>query len=74
MLKLLADVNIEKLIIDNLLEKGYNIKDVISINKYLLDEEILSMANSEKRVIITNDKDFGEIVYRQKLISSGIIR
>lgn len=73
MLKLLADVNIEKLIIDNLMERGYDIKGVININKHLIDEEILNLANSEKRVIITNDKDFGEIVYRQKLISSGII-
>ena len=31
------------------------------------------MANNENLVIVTNDKDFGEIVFRQKSVSIGII-
>ena len=31
------------------------------------------IAQKENRILLTNDKDFGEIVFRQKLVSSGII-
>ncbi len=31
------------------------------------------MAEKEKRILLTNDKDFGELIYRQKLISYGVI-
>ena len=31
------------------------------------------IANKEKRVLITNDKDFGELVFLQKKLSAGII-
>jgi predicted nuclease of predicted toxin-antitoxin system len=39
----------------------------------LADEAILEIANQENRILLTNDKDFGEIVFRQKLITSGVI-
>lgn len=31
------------------------------------------MARSEKRILITNDKDFGELIFLQKRLSPGII-
>jgi predicted nuclease of predicted toxin-antitoxin system len=39
----------------------------------MLDDELLHWANIENRVIITNDKDFGELIFLQKKISTGII-
>ena len=35
--------------------------------------EILNSAFKESRIIITNDKDFGNLVFKQKLKSKGII-
>lgn len=37
------------------------------------DEDLLVIAQKEQRILITNDKDFGELVYRRKLPSSGVI-
>ena len=37
------------------------------------DEEILEMAERENRILITNDKDFGELVFRYGKPSSGVI-
>lgn len=34
---------------------------------------MLYLANQENRILITTDKDFGELVYVNKLIHSGII-
>jgi len=37
------------------------------------DDEILAKANSENWVLITNDKDFGELVYREQRAHRGIV-
>jgi len=37
------------------------------------DKDLLNLANKEKRILITNDKDFGELVFLQKKLSSGLI-
>lgn len=37
------------------------------------DSEVLSLAAQEYRILITGDKDFGELVYRQRQINSGVI-
>jgi predicted nuclease of predicted toxin-antitoxin system len=39
----------------------------------MTDEEILDMAHSERRMIITNDKDFGELIFRQGRLAAGLI-
>ena len=39
----------------------------------MLDADILDMANTEKRILVTNDKDFGELTFLQKKLSTGII-
>ncbi|MGH7884924.1 MAG: DUF5615 family PIN-like protein [Thermodesulfobacteriota bacterium] len=72
-LKFLVDVNIEKPIIELLSEKGFDIKCVANVNKKLSDEGVIKLANQEERILITNDKDFGELLFYSKKISIGII-
>ena len=72
-IKFLADVNIEKAIVDYLLTNGYDVKWVPDYNCQMTDEELLYLANTEKRILITNDKDFGELTFLQKRLSYGII-
>lgn len=38
------------------------------------DETVLAMAHEEGRVVITEDKDFGELIAVQRRSHSGIIR
>jgi len=33
----------------------------------LKDWQVLSLAHNEERVVITNDRDFGELVFRRQL-------
>ncbi len=73
MLKFLADVNIEKPLVDELRSLGYDTRWVAEDNPGLEDVGILSIAQKEDRVLLTNDKDFGEIVFRQRATPSGII-
>ena len=54
-------------------KKGY---DSISIaEKFSGSDDIfvLRKAQKEKRIIVTNDKDFGELIFYQKLNTHGII-
>lgn len=38
------------------------------------DEEILAQANRERRILVTLDKDFGELAIRRNLPHCGIVR
>ena len=37
------------------------------------DEEVLSIARQEERILITDDRDFGELVFHQQLPHAGVI-
>jgi len=37
------------------------------------DEGLLQLANQEKRIFITNDKDFGDPIFLQKKLSLGTV-
>lgn len=39
----------------------------------LTDQEVLTIASSEQRILITNDRDFGELIFRRKLAHAGVI-
>ena len=52
---------------------GYDIKSVRDINPRMLDKEVLKIAVSEKRIVITMDKDFGELVYNYGLLHVGVL-
>jgi predicted nuclease of predicted toxin-antitoxin system len=44
---------------------GFDVKSLRSIDVRLDDSEILQIARTEHRVVVTMDKDFGELVYRR---------
>jgi len=72
-LKFIADVNIEKGLVDFLISKGFDIKWVTEIDRNMTNGRLLEMADEEHRILITNDKDFSEIVFHQKKTAWGII-
>jgi predicted nuclease of predicted toxin-antitoxin system len=39
----------------------------------LPDREVLRIAQQEACILITNDRDFGELTFRQRLAHSGVI-
>lgn len=56
-----------------LAEKGYDVTSVIADMKGWKDTNILDKALAENRIIITSDKDFGDIVFHKKAEHAGII-
>ena len=39
----------------------------------LQDRDILAIAVAEQRIVLTNDKDFGDLVFRDRLPHAGVI-
>ena len=54
-------------------ENNYDVKCVRDINMCAKDADILRLAASENRMIITMDKDFGELVYNSGMLHSGVL-
>jgi predicted nuclease of predicted toxin-antitoxin system len=72
-IRFLADVNVEKRIVESLRDAGHDVKWIPDYDCQLEDAELLDLANAEGRILITNDKDFGELFFLQKRLSQGII-
>jgi len=72
-LRFLVDVGVGKGIERYLREEGYDAKAVRDIDPRMEDEEIIRIAVSENRMVITMDKDFGELVYHSSMEHSGVL-
>jgi len=54
-------------------ERGHDVFSVYDDAPGIEDAEVLRRAHEEKRILITNDKDFGGKVYRERYPHSGIV-
>ncbi|MBK7410052.1 MAG: DUF5615 family PIN-like protein [Saprospirales bacterium] len=71
--KFLADESVDFRIVTHLREDGYEIEAIVEINPSIDDEEVLNLANEMEAILLTEDKDFGELTYRLKKPNKGII-
>lgn len=54
--------------------QGYDVTAIAHDYPHALkDHEVLAIARQEQRILITNDRDFGELIVRQKLTHAGVI-
>src|SRR3989344_6496439 len=72
-MKFIADENLGVRVPQYLKNLGFDIIWVKEIAPGKADIQILEIANKEKRVLITQDKDFGELVFKEKLANAGVI-
>lgn len=73
MIKFIADVNVERQLVDFLTERKYDVLWIPDYDCTLTDDKLLQLANMENRILITNDTDFGKLVFNQKMIITGIV-
>ena len=57
-----------------LILQGHDVLPISERNPKASDEEILALATEEQRTIITEDKDFGELIFLRKLPHPCVIR
>lgn len=73
MIKLLADENIPKKTIELLKQRSIDIISASEASRGLSDRAVIELANTENRVVVTFDRDFGKIVFRERLKLKGLI-
>ena len=72
-MKFLIDNNLGRKFTSLIKQAGYDAvfaKDLMPLSS---DDEILSEAENEGRIVITNDKDFGELIFRSGKTAIGVI-
>lgn len=72
-MKFLADENMDAPIVERLRQDGYEILYVIEMSPGINDDTVLDLANKEGAILLTADKDFGELVFRLRRISTGVV-
>ncbi len=72
-MNLLADESIDRQIVERLRQDKHLVLYVPEIEAGISDEVVLNRANREEALLLTADKDFGELVFRQRRISPGVI-
>ncbi|MCL6535928.1 MAG: DUF5615 family PIN-like protein [Armatimonadetes bacterium] len=73
-MKFLLDVPVGREVADWLRDQGYDVSEIRTIDPTLSDSAILRLAKEQDRIVITTDKDFGELAVRQGEPHCGIIR
>jgi hypothetical protein len=72
-MKILADENVERPIVEYLRDRGHDVLYAAEAFASTPDPEILSRALSEQRIILTNDLDFGELIFHRKMGVQGMV-
>jgi predicted nuclease of predicted toxin-antitoxin system len=70
---ILADENIDGRIIATLRQRGYDVRSVRELNRGIRDEEVIELARNPPRLILTEDKDFGEWVFAHHVRDISVI-
>ena len=71
--KIIVDVGVGRIIEEWLSHQGIDVMAIGKINPEMTDASIVKLANTENAIIITMDKDFGELVYKDFSFHSGIL-
>ncbi len=56
-----------------LVDQGHEVYSVFEQARGERDEVLINKANEENWILVTSDKDFGELVYRQRRPHKGVI-
>ena len=69
-MRLLADEGVEARTVERLRFEGHDVDYVAELAPGITDDEVLDRANTGQRVLVTVDKDFGELVFCLSGLSS----
>ncbi|CAN5549477.1 hypothetical protein BH10ACI1_BH10ACI1_34670 [soil metagenome] len=58
---------------DWLRDENHEVFSVFDEARGISDDEVLTKASDENWILITNDKDFGEMIFREQRVHHGII-
>jgi len=60
-------------VVNYLRSLGYDVLAVAETISQAADSDVLARASSEGRILVTNDKDFGELAFRVGQVHQGVL-
>lgn len=73
MLKFLADESCDFAVVRVLRAKGYDVLAISETTSRSVDRALIEQARREQRILLTEDKDFGWLVFVSQVESAGVI-
>jgi len=72
-LRFLADESCDFGVVRALRAEGYDVVALSEITSHTIDSEVIEQAYRENRILPTEDKDFGQLVFASQADSAGVI-
>lgn len=73
-MNLLADESVDRQIVERLRQDKHAVLYIAEMEPSIPDDVVLKRANEVSALLVTADKDFGELVFREaRLISGGVV-
>jgi len=72
-MKFVADESVDLPIVERLRHDGHIVWYVAEMDPGITDDEVLRQAVQQNAILMTADKDFGELVFRQRRMTCGIM-
>jgi predicted nuclease of predicted toxin-antitoxin system len=72
-LRILADESVEGEVVARLRGEGHDVAYIPEASAGVGDDEVLARANAEGRVLLTEDKDFGDLAFFYGNRSLGVV-
>src|SRR5438552_14411857 len=70
---LFADESVDRPIVERLRQDSHDVSYVAELSPSIADDEVLREANSRNALLLTGDKDFGELVFRLGKVHAGVV-
>jgi predicted nuclease of predicted toxin-antitoxin system len=72
-MNLAADESVDRTIVERLRLDGHQVAYVAELDPGIKDDQVLGQANSQGAMLLTTDKDFGELVFRLGRMHAGVV-
>lgn len=70
---LFADESVDRQIVERLRQDGFDTVYVAELSPSITDDQVLLEANNRRALLLTEDKDFGALVYRLHRVHGGVV-
>jgi predicted nuclease of predicted toxin-antitoxin system len=72
-MQFVADENVSHRVVERLRADGHYVMLVAEMRSGMSDTDVLKLAETENCILVTEDRDFGELIFRQQLSVQGVV-
>jgi predicted nuclease of predicted toxin-antitoxin system len=71
--RFLADESVDGPIVERLRGEGHDVAYIAEMDPGLPDDAVLALSRQTGAILVTTDRDFGELVFRQGRLHAGVL-